>query len=93
LTRQLLHQEPEAYPCRGGINFFFIDAKTGSTYPCGYRDKTDMGSFEELNLSDMLKGSRDCRVRPAIKSIENRDAAIAEQTVNMNYEIYSLCKM
>jgi MoaA/NifB/PqqE/SkfB family radical SAM enzyme len=61
LTRQLLLREPEAYPCRGGIDFFFIDAKTGRTYPCGYRGNEDIGSFEELNLSDTLKGSRGCR--------------------------------
>ena len=61
LSRQLLHQKPEAQPCRGGIDFFFIDAKTGHTFPCGYRGNTDMGGFEGLNPPDTLKGSRDCR--------------------------------
>ena len=61
LTRQLLGQEPESRPCRGGIDFFFIDAKTGRTYPCGYRGYTDMGSFEALNLPDTLNGGLDCR--------------------------------
>jgi MoaA/NifB/PqqE/SkfB family radical SAM enzyme len=61
LTRQLSHQEPESHPCRGGIDFFFIDAKTGHAYPCGYRGNMDLGSFEELNLSQPLKNSRDCR--------------------------------
>ena len=61
LIRQLLRQEPESHPCRGGIDFFFIDAKSGRTYPCGYRGNTDMGGFETLNLSDTLNGGLDCR--------------------------------
>ncbi|MBI5592674.1 MAG: radical SAM protein [Deltaproteobacteria bacterium] len=61
LTRQLTRQMPESHPCRGGIDFFFIDAKTGHTYPCGYRGHTDLGGFEELNPSQPLKNSRDCR--------------------------------
>ncbi len=31
------------YPCRGGIDFFFVDAKNGHTYPCGYRGDEDLG--------------------------------------------------
>jgi hypothetical protein len=61
LTRQLSHQETESHPCRGGIDFFFIDAKTGHAYPCGYRGNTDMGGFEALNLTDTLNGGPDCR--------------------------------
>jgi hypothetical protein len=61
LTRQFLCQEPESHPCRGGIDFFFIDAKTGRTYPCGYRGNTDMGRFEALNLPDRSNGAADCR--------------------------------
>jgi hypothetical protein len=45
----------------GGIDFFFIDAKTGCAYPCGYRGNTNMGSFEALNLSVTLNGGQDCR--------------------------------
>jgi hypothetical protein len=61
LTRQLSQRAPESYPCRGGIDFFFIDAKTGRTYPCGYRGNTDMGDFEALELSHVVPGGRDCR--------------------------------
>lgn len=35
-----------SYPCRGGIDFFFIDAKTGHTYPCGFRGQDDYGPFD-----------------------------------------------
>ena len=29
--------DDDSYPCRGGIDFFFVDAKENNTYPCGYR--------------------------------------------------------
>jgi hypothetical protein len=33
------------YPCRGGKDFFFVDAVKGHTYPCGYRGDDDLGAF------------------------------------------------
>ncbi len=38
------------YPCRGGIDFFFVDAK-GDLYPCGYRGKENLGKLWNLNRS------------------------------------------
>lgn len=35
-----------AYPCRGGIDFFFIDALGGNAYPCGYRGADNFGPME-----------------------------------------------
>ena len=46
-----------AYPCRGGIDFFFIDAKDGCTYPCGYRGKENLGKFWNLNPDVLDRGS------------------------------------
>jgi len=37
--------------CRGGSDFFFIDAGGGNTYPCGYRGEENLGKFWTLNLS------------------------------------------
>ena len=34
--------------CRGGIDFFFIDAKDGNTYPCGYRGDECLGKYWEM---------------------------------------------
>lgn len=34
-----------AYQCRGGLDFFFIDARDGLTYPCGYRGNEKLGKF------------------------------------------------
>jgi MoaA/NifB/PqqE/SkfB family radical SAM enzyme len=38
------------YPCRGGIDFFFVDSKDGNTYPCGYRGNENLGRFWNLEL-------------------------------------------
>jgi MoaA/NifB/PqqE/SkfB family radical SAM enzyme len=47
------------YPCRGGIDFFFIDSKDGNTYPCGYRGNENFGRYWELNC-EVIGGQRDC---------------------------------
>lgn len=38
-------------PCRGGLDFFFVDCRDGNTYPCGYRGDENLGPFEELDPS------------------------------------------
>jgi MoaA/NifB/PqqE/SkfB family radical SAM enzyme len=38
-----------SYPCRGGIDFFFVDAKGADAYPCGYRGKENLGKLWNLN--------------------------------------------
>jgi MoaA/NifB/PqqE/SkfB family radical SAM enzyme len=43
-------KEPERpYPCRGGIDYFFVNAGDGNTYPCGYRGNESFGRFWEMN--------------------------------------------
>lgn len=44
LSRQF-QRGPYGYPCRGGKDFFFVDAVKGHTYPCGYRGGDDLGRF------------------------------------------------
>ncbi len=41
-------RKPEPYPCRGGLDFFFVDAKDANTYPCGYRGNDSYGKFWEM---------------------------------------------
>jgi MoaA/NifB/PqqE/SkfB family radical SAM enzyme len=48
LIRQHSSAVPGAYPCRGGQDFFFIDAAGGNTYPCGYRGQENLGKFWRL---------------------------------------------
>jgi hypothetical protein len=38
-----------SYPCRGGMDFFFIDAKEGDTYPCGYRGDENLGKYWSMD--------------------------------------------
>jgi MoaA/NifB/PqqE/SkfB family radical SAM enzyme len=45
LTRQHSGRPHMSYPCRGGRDFFFVDAAEGNTYPCGYRGSENLGKF------------------------------------------------
>jgi MoaA/NifB/PqqE/SkfB family radical SAM enzyme len=49
------------YGCRGGIDFFFIDAKENNTYPCGYRGNEDLGKFWDLELNGPAPTNAQCR--------------------------------
>ncbi len=44
-------QPTQAASCRGGVDFFFVDAKDGDTYPCGYRGNENLGKLWQLDLS------------------------------------------
>ena len=60
LIKQYEGYEEFAHPCRGGIDFFFVDAKGGNTYPCGYRGCENLGKFYDLDISN-LKAAPFCR--------------------------------
>ena len=49
LNRQYKQGPEGAYPCRGGIDFLFVNASDGDTYPCGYRGHENLGKFWSLN--------------------------------------------
>ncbi len=51
--------QTEAFGCRGGVDFFFINAQDGNTYPCGYRGNENLGKFWRIDLSS-LKPNGDC---------------------------------
>ena len=36
------------YPCRGGIDFFFVSAGSGHAFPCGYRGQETFGKFQHM---------------------------------------------
>ncbi len=46
--------------CRGGVDFFFVDAEEGDTFPCGYRGRENLGKFWRLNLKG-LRPHNGCR--------------------------------
>lgn len=60
LIKQYLLGEEHCYPCRGGREFFFIDARDGNTYPCGYRGHENLGDFRELTR-DKITIQETCR--------------------------------
>jgi MoaA/NifB/PqqE/SkfB family radical SAM enzyme len=53
LIKQHTEGEEFCYPCRGGQDFFFIDARDANTFPCGYRGNESFGKFWELDLSNI----------------------------------------
>jgi len=59
LTMQLAHGPAAAYPCRGGIDFFFIDSRDGNTYPCGYRGNENFGKYWEIDW-DKVHSNGNC---------------------------------
>ena len=42
--------EREPYPCRGGLDAFFVDSRDGNTYPCGYRGGENLGRLWDLDV-------------------------------------------
>ncbi len=40
-----------AYPCRGGLDFFFVDAQNGDAYPCGCRGAENLGKYWDLDVA------------------------------------------
>lgn len=56
-----LPQQHPAAACRGGIDFFFIDAHKGETFPCGYRGNESFGKYWSLQTS-RLDRRKECRL-------------------------------
>jgi hypothetical protein len=58
LMNQLDGRKPEPYGCRGGKEFFFIDARSGDTYPCGYRGEENLGKYSRMKHKAIDDGRR-----------------------------------
>lgn len=52
-------EEITPFPCRGGLDYFFINAGDGHTYPCGYRGMDDLGDYR--TTTPQLQEKEDCR--------------------------------
>jgi sulfatase maturation enzyme AslB (radical SAM superfamily) len=59
LSRQYAEQADHTYPCRGGLDYFFIDSNDGLSHPCGYRGKDLLGKFEQ-GLRSTIRNCRLC---------------------------------
>lgn len=53
LIRQYEGNADYPLPCRGGTDFFYVDAREGNTYPCGYRGGENLGKFYDLDLKNI----------------------------------------
>lgn len=51
----------ESRPCLGGIDYFFVDAEDGNTYPCGFRGKDNMGKYYDLDMKTIDRNAA-CRL-------------------------------
>lgn len=50
LMRQHVGLDAGLFPCRGGIDFFFVEAGSLDVFPCGYRGGENLGKFWNLDL-------------------------------------------
>ena len=48
LARQHESGKDRSYGCRGGVDFFFINAKDGNAYPWGYRGNESFGKYWKI---------------------------------------------
>lgn len=60
LVKEYSGQHNTSHPCLGGISYFFIDAVSGDTYPCGYRGKDNSGPFHRFKPAAGIQG-KPCR--------------------------------
>lgn len=58
LCKHYRGEEITPFPCRGGKDYFFINAGDGHTYPCGYRGMDDLGDYR--TTIPQLQKKEDC---------------------------------
>jgi MoaA/NifB/PqqE/SkfB family radical SAM enzyme len=60
LNRQYTDHPERPFPCLGGVDFFYINAADGNTYPCGYRGNGNLGKYWEIDWA-ALANTGTCR--------------------------------
>jgi len=60
LIRQHSGVDCNLYPCRGGQEFLFIDAKNGDAFPCGYRGTESLGKYWASDFHKRLPAENRC---------------------------------
>ncbi len=48
------------YSCRGGIDYFYLDAQNGHIFPCGYRAEDDLGQIWDFDINELRKLEPNC---------------------------------
>jgi MoaA/NifB/PqqE/SkfB family radical SAM enzyme len=60
LIRQHNGDASGSYACRGGREFFFVDAKTGDAFPCGYRGTESLGKYWDPDFGKRIREEKEC---------------------------------
>jgi hypothetical protein len=50
LIQQYSGREDFPYPCRGGVDYFFVPAASGNTFPCGFRGADNLGKIYDIDV-------------------------------------------
>jgi hypothetical protein len=53
LSRHYENDEVVGYPCRGGIDYFYVDAESAYTFPCGFRGTENLGKFQNISRNTL----------------------------------------
>lgn len=61
LIKEYEGDESFPFPCRGGIDFFFVEGNTGNTYPCGFRGNDNFGKFYDIDF-DKIENEPYCKL-------------------------------
>ena len=60
LVQQYTGRPQRTAGCRGGLDYFFVNAQDGNTYPCGFRGQDNLGKFWDLDRAK-LREEEPCR--------------------------------
>ncbi len=59
-VKELTGNSGYSYPCRGGVDYFFISTKDCNAYPCGYRGDENLGRYWDFDCRK-IKSETFCR--------------------------------
>lgn len=62
LVQQYRGETGRSRPCRGGIDYFFIDAVKGHYFPCGFRGAEDLGGHLDYPIPSRRDRRTECRL-------------------------------
>ena len=62
LVQQYRGETGRSQPCRGGIDYFFIDAVKGHYFPCGFRGAEDLGGHLDYPVPSRRDRRAECRL-------------------------------
>ncbi len=61
LEREYSGQPAVSHPCRGGIDYLFVDCADHNVYPCGYRGADNLGPLWDLDMNSLAAAPAVCK--------------------------------